>query len=88
MKIDCDYSWIISLDKGRIREQGTYRGLLERGGDFTDLMEEHASVNRTPKASDGPSDPDAKEAAAGEKKKEEEEEKPEEKDKGKGQVRS
>ena len=51
-------------------------------------MEEHASVNRTPKASDGPSDPDAKEAAAGEKKKEEEEEKPEEKDKGKGQVRS
>lgn len=49
-------------------------------------MEEHASVNRTPKASDGPSD--AKEAAVGEKKKEEEEEKPEEKDKGKGQVRS
>ena len=41
--------WIISLAKGRILEQGTYRGLLEAGGDFTQLMEEHASV-KTPKA--------------------------------------
>eukprot|EP01043_Picozoa_sp_COSAG02_P034622 COSAG02_NODE_2431_length_8875_cov_9.810164_10_plen_520_part_00 len=43
--------WIISLAKGRIVEQGTYRGLLEAGGDFTSLMDEHASV-KTPRAGD------------------------------------
>ena len=36
--------WIISLEQGRIAEQGTFRGLLEAGGDFTRLMDEHASV--------------------------------------------
>ena len=36
--------WIVCLEQGRIVEQGTFRGLLEAGGDFTDLMNEHASV--------------------------------------------
>eukprot|EP01052_Picozoa_sp_SAG31_P002042 SAG31_NODE_68_length_28153_cov_23.647717_24_plen_147_part_00 len=36
--------WIVSLSKGRIVEQGTYRGLLSAGGDFAQLMEEYVSV--------------------------------------------
>ena len=30
--------WIVCLEQGRIAEQGTFRGLLESGGDFTDLV--------------------------------------------------
>ena len=37
--------WIVSLEQGRIIEQGTYRNLLANDGDFTRLMEEHASVH-------------------------------------------
>ena len=37
--------WIISLADGHIVEQGTYRGLLNAGNDFTKLMQEHASVS-------------------------------------------
>ena len=37
--------WIISLADGHIVEQGTYRGLLNAGNDFTTLMQEHASVS-------------------------------------------
>ena len=36
--------WIVCIDQGRIVEQGTFSGLLEAGGDFTNLMNEHASV--------------------------------------------
>lgn len=44
--------WIIALDRGRIIEQGTYRGLLSAGGDFSKLMQEHASVNSSTDGSD------------------------------------
>jgi ABC-type multidrug transport system ATPase subunit len=73
--------WIISLEKGRIREQGTYRGLLEKGGDFTDLMAEHASV-RTPKAGDRPADDADGSEKKSKKKVEEKEDKLEETEKG------
>ena len=34
-------------------EQGTYRGLLDANGDFTNLMEEHASINSSAKDTEG-----------------------------------
>jgi ATP-binding cassette subfamily C (CFTR/MRP) protein 1 len=36
---------IISLGDTRILEQGTYRNLLSRDGDFTDLMAQHANID-------------------------------------------
>ena len=36
---------IVVLKEGRITEQGTYRELLKRGGEFTDYLVEHVQQN-------------------------------------------
>ena len=54
--------WIICLEQGRIVEQGTFRGLLAAGGDFTHLMDEHASVTDVAEPeSEGPADDEPEE---------------------------
>ncbi len=66
--------WIISLERGRIIEQGTYRGLLSAGGDFSRLMQEHASVNSSTDAREPQAQKTAKEEKTPEKSKKKDEE--------------